>query len=113
MRREFSSKVRVEAFARSQGRCEKCTVKIALGNGPEYDHSTPDAVGGGATLDNCMVLCVRCHRAKTSKTDVPAIAKTARIFKKSIKAERKGKPMDGSRKSIWKNKINGETVRRT
>ena len=112
MRREFSGKVRVAAFARCKGHCEFCQIKIVLGNGPEYDHSTPDAVDGPPTLENCVVLCVRCHREKTSNIDRPEIDKTKRILEKSIKAERKGKPMPGSRKSIWKKKLNGETVRR-
>ena len=111
-RKEFSSKVRVAAFARCQGRCEICNIKIRLGNGPEYDHSTPDAVGGAATLGNCLVLCRACHNTKTWRTDVPQIAKTKRISKKAIGAERKGRPMPGSRKSMWKKKMNGETVRR-
>lgn len=45
-RSEFSAKVRVAAFERSEGRCESCGVTIRPGNGPEYDHCIPDALGG-------------------------------------------------------------------
>lgn len=113
MRVEFSGKIRVAAFERCKGRCESCGLKIRLGNGPEFDHSTPDAVGGAVTLENCVVLCRTCHSVKTAKTDVPEIAKTKRIYKKAIGAERKkSRPMPGSKASGWKKKIDGTTVRR-
>lgn len=87
-RSEFSAKVRVAAFERSEGRCESCGVTIRPGNGPEYDHRVPDALGGPATLDNCDVLCRSCHGAKTAKGDVPQIAKAKRVQRKHISADR-------------------------
>jgi 5-methylcytosine-specific restriction enzyme A len=87
-RSEFPAKVRVAAFARANGCCESCGVTIRPGNGPEYDHRIPDALGGAATLDNCDVLCRSCHGAKTAKGDVPQIAKAKRVQRKHISADR-------------------------
>lgn len=89
MRREFSKQVRRDAFARAAGLCEgkpygeRCSVKLTIGKF-HYDHDIPDGLGGEPTLDNCVVLCIACHRDKTTKKDVPAIAKAKRISDKHI-----------------------------
>lgn len=97
MRREFSKQVRRDAFARAKGICEgkpyggeRCTVKLTIGK-YHYDHDIPDGLGGAPTLDNCVVLCIACHRDKTSNRDVPAIAKAKRVSDKhhGIKTIRK------------------------
>jgi 5-methylcytosine-specific restriction protein A len=85
MRREFSKQVRRDAFARANGKCEGwlpngtlCEAKLTIGK-YHYDHVIPDAHGGEPTLENCAVICLPCHKFKTAKKDVPAIAKTKRI----------------------------------
>ena|SRR5579859_911304 len=93
MRREFSKQVRRDAFARAEGRCEgifighelveRCPVKLTIGK-YHYDHDIPDGLGGDPTLENCVVLCIACHKDKTTKRDVPTIAKAKRIADKHI-----------------------------
>lgn len=84
MRREFSKQVRRDAFMRAKGQCEgkpygeRCCVRLTLGK-YHYDHDIPDALGGEPVLENCVVLCIACHKDKTVTKDVPAIAKTKRI----------------------------------
>lgn len=78
MRREFPAKVRVAAFERAKGRCEKCTARLFVGKFI-YDHIIPDALGGEPTLENCQVLCSACDDVKTDKNDIPVIAKVKRI----------------------------------
>lgn len=84
MRREFSKQVRRDAFMRANGQCEgkpygeRCCVRLTLGK-YHYDHDIPDALGGEPVLENCVVLCIACHKDKTATKDVPAIAKTKRI----------------------------------
>ena len=90
-RTEFPAKVRVAALERCGGCCEECGVSIRPGNGPQYDHIIPDALGGEATLDNCAVLCRSCHGAKTAKQDVPQIAKAKRVAAKHIGARVRSK----------------------
>lgn len=89
MRREFTKKTKSEAFLRSKGLCERCTAKLFDGN-IEYDHSTACGIDGDNTLENCVVLCRNCHSAKTTKEDVPRIAKAKRNYRKAanIKGER-------------------------
>ena len=102
MRNEFSKSTKREAWARSTGRCEECRLPI-LGI-PEYDHKIPCALGGDNSLENCQVLCGKCHRIKTSKNDVPRIAKADRVRDRRIGIKR-GRGFRG-----WRN-FRGEVVR--
>lgn len=89
-RREFPKAIKVAAFERAGGRCERCTAKITAANGPpEYDHTMPDYLGGEPTLENCTVLCRNCHGGKTSNDDRPRIDKTRRVYEKRIGARQK------------------------
>lgn len=109
-RREFPAKVKLAAWDRAKGHCERCRNKIT--RGVQYDHSTPDYVDGPPTLDNCVVLCTPCHSLKTTTTDAPAIAKTKRIRKRQAGVKRSKKPMPGSRDSGWKRRMDGTVERR-
>ena len=87
-RREFSKSVKREALKRSGGKCEatgtryglpdgvRCNADLAYGL--DFDHCIPDGLGGGNSLDQCIVTCRKCHRWKTSSIDVPQIAKMKR-----------------------------------
>jgi len=91
-RREFSKQTKRQALERSQLRCEavgplygleegiRCS--IPLSHGVEFDHWIADALGGDNSLENCLSVCPRCHRAKTSRNDVPKAAKTKRVADK-------------------------------
>jgi 5-methylcytosine-specific restriction protein A len=112
VRTEFSSKVRVAAFQRSGGFCEKCTAKLWPGKFA-YDHIIPDQFGGEATLENCAVLCTNCHGEKTAKADIPAIAKSTRVRALHLGAKTKhSRPMPGSRASGLKKHMDGSVSRR-
>lgn len=82
MRREFPARVKVEAFERAKGRCERCTSLLMPGKF-RYNHRIPDALGGEPTIDNCEVLCLGCDAPQTYQKDIPAIAKTMRIRKRA------------------------------
>ncbi len=77
MRREFSVAVRKQAAKRANGRCEGCGVGLPVG-GYHYDHDVPDGLGGEPTLENCKVLCLPCHKAKTLEHDNPRMQKADR-----------------------------------
>jgi len=109
-RQNFSKAVKFAAWERCGGHCEICRQKII--DVAQYDHIVADALDGEPTLANCQVLCSRCHRLKTSKTDIPAIAKGKRIETKRAGLKRKGRPLAGTKASGWRHKVNGEWERR-
>jgi len=109
-RREFSTAVKRDAAARANGKCEECGARLPYG-GFHFDHVIPDGLGGEPTLDNCAVLCLPCHRAKTSKVDVPRIAKTKRN-RDLAQGIRKPSRMAGAKNSPFKQKIGGGWVDR-
>jgi 5-methylcytosine-specific restriction endonuclease McrA len=78
MRTEFTKQVKLAAYERAAGRCEVCSAPLA-GKRIEYDHAIACAFGGSADLENCIVTCRACHRDKTTRRDVPTIAKSNRI----------------------------------
>lgn len=111
MRHEFSAKVKAAAALRAKGHCESCTRKLMTGD-YHYDHIIADALGGAATLENCSVVCRSCHSEKTTKADVPAIAKAKRRERKRF-GIRKRSTFACSRDSQWKKKIDGTVERRS
>lgn len=111
-RKEFSKSVKVAAFERSKGLCECCTTRLEVGRF-QYDHILAAALGGPPTLENCKVLCTNCHGRKTGLEDVPVIAKSNRVRNKHIGAAKRSRNViPGSKRSPWKRKLDGTTVRR-
>lgn len=93
VRHEFSSKVKWAAYQRclinDKPHCEMCGLRI-IGL-CEYDHIKPDGLGGEPTLENCAVLCGKCHRIKTHEEDRPVMAKADRQRKAAAGVKRKWK----------------------
>lgn len=110
-RREFSRKVKLDAFQRAAGRCEECTAHLVPGK-YQYDHVTPDGLGGKPTLENCKVVCTACHGAKTAKEDVPRMAKADRQRAKLMDGKKSKRPMPGSKASGWRKRMDGTVERR-
>lgn len=118
-RREFSRRVKAEAFLRADGRCEgtradgkPCRVHLSFGK-YAYDHDLPDWLGGEPTLENCRVICLACHAEKT-KGDRARIdkAKRQRDYHIGAKAPPR-RPFPGSKASGLKKGFNGVVERRT
>ncbi len=111
-RREFSAKVKVAAFQRSGGLCEKCGARLAPGN-VHYDHVLADWLGGEPVLENCEALCRACHGVKTATQDVPTIARVKRKAAAHVGAKAKSRhPLPGGKGSPWKHVIGQGWVRR-
>lgn len=77
-RQEFKPKIKIAAFQRAEGRCERCRALLCPGKF-RYNHRIPDQLGGEPTLENCEVLCLGCDSEQTYKIDIPAIAKSKRV----------------------------------
>ena len=104
-RSEFSTKTKRQSWERCKGLCESCSAKLYPGKF-DYDHDIPDGLGGEPTLENCKVLCRNCHGAKTIEVDRPIMQKADNIRSKHLGIKTR-RPW-----SLWKRKMNGETVRR-
>jgi 5-methylcytosine-specific restriction endonuclease McrA len=86
-RTEFTRKTKQAALVRSGYRCEaagtrygfeagqRCNCSLSLG--VQYDHNIPDQLGGDISLENCMAICVQCHKFKT-RNDIRQIRKSDR-----------------------------------
>jgi 5-methylcytosine-specific restriction enzyme A len=110
MRREFPAKVKLAAWKRCGGNCEDCGFKI-IGT-PEYDHVRPDGLFGEPTLENCQVLCSKCHKLKTHGHDRPIMAKADRQMKSRAGIKRRGRRLPGNKDSQFKQKLDGTWVKR-
>lgn len=120
-RSEFKIGVRREALKRAATKCEavgrdyglepgqRCNGDLSAGF--DFDHIIADSIGGEATLENCAVVCKRCHGIKTRTVDTPRAAKTKRQADRAL-GIRKPSRMPGSRNSPFKMKIGGGVVRR-
>lgn len=92
-RNEFSKRTKREALERSHMRCEaigrwygldggqRCSAPLAYG--VEFDHIVLDANSHDNSFENCAAVCIKCHRHKTAKHDVPTAAKTVRMSDKA------------------------------
>jgi 5-methylcytosine-specific restriction endonuclease McrA len=110
-RHEFTKRTRLEAFTRCEGKCEACGAILRPGHF-EYDHDKPAEFSGAATLDNCRVLCLGCHKQKTAGRDIPAIAKSNRVRARQAEVKRKqGRPLAGTRASGLRKRMNGNVER--
>lgn len=121
VRAEFSKAVRRAALERSGGMCEasglwyglpegkRCFASLA--HGVQFDHAIADAIGGAATLENCVCACLPCHLFKTRTRDIPLAAKTVRQRDKNNGIKRRS-TMPGSRDSAFKKKMDGTVERR-
>lgn len=123
-RRPASNDLRREAVRRHakphpfiEGRqimyCAECDAQIDIGlSWWELDHRIARALGGSDEQDNLQVLCGHCHKIKTTKHDVPIIAKVTRTREKQQGIRRSSKPMPFGKRSGLKRKLNGEVVPR-
>lgn len=112
MRRPISAKERVRLFALHGGVCHLCGGKITVGEAWDVSHEIPLAIGGADDDANRLLAHRKCHRAHTSETDVPAIAKAKRREARHIGARQSRNPLPGGRQSKWKKKMDGSVVER-
>jgi 5-methylcytosine-specific restriction endonuclease McrA len=61
----FSRKVMKQSKIEQKNCCAYCLLVIEAPSG-EYDHHTPAYFGGGNSKENCQLLCIGCHKIKTS-----------------------------------------------
>jgi 5-methylcytosine-specific restriction enzyme A len=114
MRIEFTSATKRLMYERSGGICEchrvpamsPCGRPLGPGN-TFYEHVIQCALGGDNSPDNGAVLTRTCWKLKTSKQDLPVIAKVKRI-----RDRHRGIVARGRRIMGWR-RFDGTPVRRT
>jgi hypothetical protein len=113
-RSEFPLSVRKQAWARANGICE-CGCERAFGDHPKerphYDHELPDFLGGCNDLENCKVIRVDCHQAKTAGSDISKIVKVRREDKRRSNLTAPKKKIPGSKGSGFRRKMDGTVVK--
>ena len=111
-RRAFPAKVKNIAYAMTLGVCEGCTAPLRPGHFT-YDHKIPWELSRDSRVENCQVLCDNCNDTKTSRRDIPLIAKANRQRAKHIGAVDKSRtPLPCGRGSRMKKQIGGRVVPR-
>ena len=109
----FSTSFRLNLFLKRKGSCASCYQKIDAGKAWDIDHILPVALGGTNEPENLQILCKPCHQSKTTKSDIPRIAKTKRLKARHLGARPPStRPIPGSKRSPWKRKLDGSVVRR-
>lgn len=105
-------RVKLRIWEREGGRCHLSGRKILAGEPWDLDHIIALCNGGEHRETNLAPALRDKHREKTAR-DVAERAKVDRIRKRNtgIKSA-KGRPMPGSRRSPWKQKLTGEWVKR-
>jgi 5-methylcytosine-specific restriction protein A len=93
LRKEFPSRVKKAALKRAGGKCEGEGCPATLKEGQyHFDHVAADGLGGKPVLENCKVLCLPCHKAKTREdTKVMRKADAQKAQANGLKAPAKGR----------------------
>lgn len=78
----------------------------------QYDHIIPWAISRDSSLENCQILCVRCHLGKTGKKDAGDIAKVVRLDDRRMGIKPPGRKMPAGRDSNVSKTINRGVVER-
>ena len=112
-RQRISNRKRLELFEAAKGICHICEIKIRVGEAWDLDHVVPLGLGGLDDEINMRPAHEKCHARKTSRQDVPDIAKSERVHAKHTGAWRSRRPMLGSKASGWKLGFDGKPVRRS
>jgi len=111
-RKPLTAKQKLKMFVEHNGICCVCGGKIDGVKQAWDEHVDPLWRDGTNDMQNRRPVHVACARQK-SADETKDRAKGQRIAEKHFGAkEKRGPAMPGTKRSGWKRKINGETVRR-
>lgn len=111
-RKPLTPKQKLKMFIAHGGICCICGCKINGVNEAWDEHVNPLWLNGDNSAPNRSPAHERCTRVKTA-TEAKTRAKIRRTAERLFGAKRAAKrPMDGSKKSRWKKKLDGTVERR-
>lgn len=105
-------RVKLRVFMAHEGRCWLAGRKIESGELWELEHKVALCNGGENRESNLAPALVDKHKAKTAE-DVAEKATVDRKRKAHLGIRRTSRPMPGSRRSPWKQKLDGTWERRS
>lgn len=105
-RRSLSPTRRLAIFLAADGLCHLCGQRIQVGERWDVEHPIPLALGGADDESNMSPAHVKCHAGK-SAADAGDIARAKRREAKHLGAYRSARPMDGSKASRWRKRMDG------
>jgi 5-methylcytosine-specific restriction endonuclease McrA len=104
----MSCKLRI--LDKQKERCT-CGALFDVKTKAQFDHISPLWLGGKNRETNLQALCPPCHGKKTA-TEATVRGKVNRLRSAKVKTKKNGQPMNGSKASPWKSKMDGTVVRR-
>ena len=110
--RRMSTSRRARIFEQNDGICHICDQPIdGTRERWEVEHVIALEISRDDSDENLRPAHVNCHKEKT-KEDAKTIAKCKRVEAKHRGSFRTRNPLPGSKNSDWKQKVNGDWVRR-
>ena len=107
----FPPRVRLRILTRFDRRCAICGKPIRPGERWTCDHVKAVILGGENRESNGQPLCRDCTPKKDA-ADVAEKSKIADMAKAGYGLKQSSRTMPGSRRSPWKRKMDGTTIRR-
>ncbi len=104
-------RVKLRIIERQGNKCAITGQAFRAGDKIHYDHRTPLWLGGKNAESNLQAVIDSAHIAKT-KTEATVRAKINRIKAKALGIRKQKSSFATNKDGKWKQKLNGETVRR-
>lgn len=110
-RKPLTALQRAKLFAERGGICGGCKQRIKAGDPWIDEHVIALALGGTNDWSNRELRCGDCAKEKT-KEDLKRVAKAKRVYAKHVGAKKSKRPMQGSKASGLRKRMDGTVERR-
>lgn len=100
-------RVRVRVYMRDGGCCKECGRKIRGGERWITDHTIAIINSGENRESNLRTICDWCDKNTKTPADVAEKSKVAKVRGKHLGIKRKSRPMDGSKGSKFRKRMDG------
>lgn len=105
-------RVKLRVLERHNYTCFWSKQKINPGDKVEFDHVIALVLGGENRESNLVPALSEEHKVKTRKDVIEKVKRAKSLKKRYGLAKKTSRPMNGSKASGWKHKMNGDWERR-